>query len=248
MYIASVGGGNKQPIFEEIATKLDTSNVVIIPSACSTQASYDRKVPACTRFFEGLGLQPTILHEFSEIPSADKVSHAIGQASLAYVIGGNMPYLLDTLSEHGTDYALRTGVHNGMWLTGTSAGALLPFNTALSCPAKKPAEEQWDYTYMTGLSLLSVAATAHANQVDPHPSTEARPTRLEYFAKTLPPEHTLGLGIENHAALIVEDMQLRVARASASAALHIVEFGEILPDTHDDEQLTELFWRHIFRN
>jgi len=240
MHIAAIGGGNKEPILTPIIETLDSCNAVIIPTACSTEKSYAKKVPITQKWCGELGLRATVLHAFGEIPSEDKVAELFGQASFAYVIGGNTPYMLDQLPRHKTNTAITGAVHRGMWLTGTSAGALLPFAAGLSCPAKRPAEENWDYTYVSGLGLLPAAGSAHANKVDPHPSRPDQLTRLAHFAETLPQGQSIGFAIENNAALVIDGTKTYVGRANPDARLHLVTHGEPVQDVRDNDYLTEV--------
>lgn len=191
-----------------------------------------------------LGLKATVLHQFAETPSPDKVTEVISSASFAYVIGGNTPHLLKTLDSHGSDTLLRQAVSDGLWLTGTSAGALLPFKKAFSCPVPRPAEVEWEYDYLDGLDIVDAGITAHANQVDLHLTQTDRGDRFSYFAQTFRAQHILGFGVENNAGLIIDDTNLRVGRAITEAAVHVVTPDEIYTDVRDDEQLTELYFRH----
>lgn len=240
MHIVAIGGGNKEPILAPIINRIETPDMVIIPTACSTEKSYDRKVAVSQKWCGEFGLKTSVLHEFGEKPSADKVAELLGRASIAYVIGGNTPYMLEKLPEHETDLAITSAVHRGMWLTGTSAGALLPFESGLSCPAKKPAEEDWDYTYVSTLGIVPGAVTAHANQVDPHPHRTNGATRFEHFAQTLPLDQSVGFGIDNHAALVIDGDRTYVSRSDPQAAVHLAfPNGETIMNIHDD-QLDEI--------
>lgn len=241
MHIVAIGGGNKEPILKPIVDNLESPDMVIIPTACSTQKSYDRKVAVSKQWCGDFGLRATVLHEYEEKPSPDKVAELLGKASIAYVIGGNTPYMLGKLPEHQTDLAITAAVSRGMWLTGTSAGALLPFEAGLSCPAKKPAEEDWDYTYVRGLSIIPAAVTAHANQVDAHPYRNDGQTRFEHFRQTLPQDQSVGFGIENNAALVIDGDRTYVSRSDASASIHLAfPDGHVAENIRDDEYLSEM--------
>ncbi|MGF7229496.1 MAG: Type 1 glutamine amidotransferase-like domain-containing protein [Candidatus Saccharibacteria bacterium] len=240
MRIAAIGGGDRRPVLEPIIAQLETPQAVIIPTACSTETSYNKKVPACAASLGELGLQTAVLHEYGEQPSADKIAELLGSASLAYVIGGNTPYLLKNLALQGSNQALIEFAERDGWLTGLSAGALLPFARGMSCPAAKPAETPWEYEYVHGLGVIPAAVTAHANQIDPHPSRQEQATRMDYFERTLPADTPIGFALENNAALVIDGSRAHVARALPEAALHVVRYGETLTDLRDDEQLSAI--------
>lgn len=243
MKIAAIGGGDKQPILQPITDSLDNPDILIIPSACSTPASYLRKVPACVEYFTKGGLRAEVLHDFQDTPSRSKVEDSIGGAALIYVIGGNTPHLLETTAAHGTDVAVTDAVISGKtWLAGTSAGALWPFALGQSCPVARPAEVAWDYTYLKGLGLIDAAFGAHANKIDPHLTESDRLSRVEYLAQSLPHEAAIAFAAENDAALVIRDSEAYVARATPQAQLHVIEQN---PEgsTHrplDDTELTSL--------
>ena len=247
MNIVAIGGGRRGPILETIVDQLETPRAVLIPTACSVKDGYDKKVPACLKSLVGLGLETEILHAYNEDPSSDKVSELIGRASLVYIIGGNTPTLLAKSAEYGTDNALREGAQRGLWITGTSAGALLPFTYGMSCPVSDPETTPWEYEDLTCLDIFPVPAriTAHASSIDPHPTRQEQITRFDHFQKTMPRSTDLGFAIENNAALIMDGDTLSVRRAKPEAAVHVIHQGEAILDIRDDEQLTEIVTQYM---
>lgn len=223
MNIVAIGGGNKTPIMAEAFLRLDSPNVLIIPSACSTEKSYDKKVAACEQFFNGFGLRYVTLHKLDETPSATKLDEEFGKAHLLYVIGGNSPHMMKTLKEHGSDDAIRTAVARRVTLAGTSAGAILPFQLAHSNPAKKPAEEIWDYEFIDALGIIPAAVTAHADQHDPSPNGLRPDSRFDHFQANFPETIQMGFAIQNGAALVINGSEARVSRSNPDAQIHIVE-------------------------
>lgn len=224
MHIVAIGGGDKTPIMRAVTDDLTHPDVLIVPTACSTEKSYERKVSAIQDFFDSFGMPYVVLHEFNEQPTQTKLDHEFGQAALAYVIGGNTPHLLETSRMHGTDIALRQHVSNGLTLAGTSAGALLPFALLHSNPAKKPAEEIWDYTFYEGLGIVPAAVAVHADQYDMTPQGLRNESRLEHFAAHLP-QGTIGYAIENNAALEIRGDTHRVLRSEPNANVYVTING-----------------------
>lgn len=208
MNIVAIGGGDRLPHMEKALdlTGEEKPRALIIPSAASTQLSFDKKVSLYSQAFEELGVPVDILHEYNERPSADAISQKIGEASLLYTFGGNSPYMIRTLAEHGTDKAIYNAVRSGKVHAGLSAGALLPFRLALSNPAAKPAEVDWEYEYLKpGVNLIDAAATAHADQHDPRLGEVREDSRVEAFVNTFPHTVDRGFAIANNASAIFGD-------------------------------------------
>lgn len=245
MLITSIGGGDKTLAIRHALGSLDSSDVLIIPSACSTEKSYDRKVTACLRFFEQFGLSSiNTLHDFQEHPTETKIHHEIGKASLLYVIGGNTPYMLDALERHGSGPVIAGSVRLGSTaMAGTSAGALLPFRTGQTLPVPNPAEIDWNYEFVTGLSLVPTALAVHANQNDPTLQGPRSTTRLEEFLAKFPPNEATGLAIDNGAALSIAGNEVVTIRASKDSRVRLITKGKAGKPTareFDTGKLSEL--------
>ncbi len=222
MHIVAVGGGNKEPAIRHAMNRMENSSVLIVPTACSTPLSYNKKVAACTAFFEKLGLPSVVLHELGEIPTPTKVDHEFGRAGMLYTLGGHLPTLLEQMPGYGTDVMRRT-VQNGTPHGGTSAGALWPFERMHSCPVKRPEQVDWDYAQLSGASLLRAIATAHANQHDDTPDGLRPDSRLDNLMADFPADMSLGIGIENGAALVIDNDSSFVLSAREDARLHILQ-------------------------
>lgn len=239
MNILSIGGGNKAPAIEYARNFLPDQSVAIIPTACSTVISYNKKVAACLAFFDELGMQTEVLHNFEEMPPPHKVADILGAASMMYVIGGNTPHLLRTLPKYGAEQ-IRAELTNNKTLAGTSAGALLPFAAIHTCPAKQPAKEPgWDYNYVGGLGIIDAAATAHANKHDPTTQGPRPENRRQHFLKTLHNRHPgmLGIAIDNDAALFVQGSTAQGVFANPDATIHLVQDGNLIR-VQDDAHLS----------
>ena len=244
MRIAAIGGGNKQPILDQFIADLPNDKAVIIPTACSTRRSFDKKVSATESMLADLGLATHVLHEFEEKPTQTAIEHELGRASIAYVIGGNSPHMLETMALHSTDLALTRAVRNGgISRAGTSAGALLPFARFMSCPAKQPQDEVWNYEYLQGLSLIPASATAHANKHDEHKTGAIVGTRYDNFA--LPESTSIGFAIENDAALVIDGERSYVGRATPEANVHLISRGGV-PFAIRDNDLLSAVVRNLY--
>ncbi len=224
MKIVAIGGGEKTPAVTHALeiSGVEKPHVLINPSSASTQASFDKKVPMITRYFEDLGVSTSVLHEYGVDPSALRIAHELGHASMVYTLGGNSPYMLTTMRRHGSDVALRQAIENGLVHAGTSAGALLPFELAHSNVAKRPAEEDWDYAYLETLGILPGVATAHADQHDPTPHGPREQSRYEALLATFPSAVDLGYAIDNHAAIAFDGDQSQVIRSRPEAQARVL--------------------------
>ncbi|OGL22302.1 hypothetical protein A2707_03165 [Candidatus Saccharibacteria bacterium RIFCSPHIGHO2_01_FULL_45_15] len=225
MNIVAIGGGNKNAAIRHAIdlTGEQKPNALLLPSACSTELSYAKKVPLLTDYFETLGVDVTRLHDFDEQPTSTKIAHELGRASMFYTIGGNSPHMLATMQKHGTDSAIRQAILDGKVHAGTSAGALLPFELAQSNIAKRPTEEEWDYEFLPMLGLLKCAAAVHANQHDKTPSGSRSDTQMEHMMTHLPASATRGIAIDNGAAVVISSQGNSVIASDSTAGAYIIE-------------------------
>ncbi|RYZ96070.1 MAG: hypothetical protein EOO68_17465 [Moraxellaceae bacterium] len=225
MNIIAIGGGNKNAAIHHAIdlTGKQKPNVLLLPSACSTELSYAKKVPLLTDYFEKLGVDVATLHDFKEHPSETKIAHELGRASMLYTIGGNSPHMLATMQEHGTDSAIRQSILDGKVHAGTSAGALLPFELAQSNIAKRPTEEEWDYEFLPMLGILKCVAAVHANQHDKTPYGPRADTRKEHMMSHLPASAARGIAIDNGAAVVISGQGNGVITSDPTAGAYVIE-------------------------
>lgn len=224
--IVAIGGGEKTPALNHaLEMRAAISDVLIIPTACSTERAYDRKVPATVDMFRELGVGARVLHEYGVAPTHTQLQHEIGNAALIYTIGGNSPYMIKTMREHGSDSVIKQAIEDGTVHAGTSAGALLPFELGWSCIAKQPAEEEWEYEALPMLGAEAGLVTAHANQQDPTPRGLRPDTRLEAMLCAFPENAQTGLAIDNGAAVVI-DGDLKIIRADKNATATRIERDE----------------------
>lgn len=250
MNIVAIGGGKKEPAIAAARERLESQNVILVPSACSTDTSYARKVGNCATFFTEIGMNVSVLHEFREIPSNTRIEHELGAAALAYVIGGNTPYMMRTLAEHGSDDAIKRFIEQDKTIAGTSAGALLPFEIGQSCPARRPAEEDWEYAYVKMLGSVPAAAVVHADQHDPTLRGLMPGSRLDNIMSAFPEGARAGFAIDNGAALLIHGNTATIQKVSSEADVHFLsrdpEEGitiatRVEDDTHISNLMTALY-------
>lgn len=234
MNIVAIGGGKKRPSIEyAIEHFVDTPNVLLIPSACSTEESHARKVNACIKFFQSVGLPNVdVLHDFNKNPTPTKLDESFGQAGIMYVIGGNTPYLHKTIRAHGSDQRIVDATRTGVTLSGTSAGALLPFRVGQTLPVPNPAEVEWEFENVPGLGLVPAAACVHANRHEDTPAGKRPDTRMDAFIANLPEGEQTGYAIDHGAALIFSETlrEPYVIRETGSlATVHLIHEAGVTP-------------------
>ena len=190
--------------------QLDSPDVLLIPTACSTPKSYARKVDDYQDFFNRSGLNTEVLHTLGNRPSKTELQHKLGKASLVYVPGGHTPTLLEEWDKFGIKDQLETFVKEpGKIYAGASAGAIAVFSYGLVCPAKNTSTEDWDFEVREGTGLVRAYATVHADSVE---TTKTKP-RVDYFANygrhliaTMP-----GVSIDNHASLLIDGQKIKAS-------------------------------------
>ncbi|QQS18810.1 Type 1 glutamine amidotransferase-like domain-containing protein [Candidatus Saccharibacteria bacterium] len=205
---------------------------MIVPTACSTEKSYNGKVSKVLTFFTNLGLTARVLHEHTETPTREKIEDMLGEAALVYTIGGNTPYMLEQMKASGLDTALAEAIRGGKVHAGTSAGALLPFALIHTNPSKNPRNQLWDFTFENGLGLMDAVATAHADGRDMTPKGPRPDTRREHLQLNFPTGLAHGLAIDNGVAVTLSVHPRVIINDPHSQA------GVYLLNRHPDGQVT----------
>ena len=221
MQLVCIGGGDKTLAIKNGLERSNGSNVLLVPSACSTLASHNKKVGACLRFFEQFGIVASVLHGAGTAPSAEESAHKFGAASLVYTIGGNMP----TLQRRIDEYDIRRHYLEcapSTVLAGTSAGALLPFKLGQSCVAARPSEVEWEYEYCEGLGIVPAVAAVHANQIDPTPSGPRNMDRFGYLINSFPAQFRHGIALDDDASVLIDEQTGVVIKSSANAQVRLL--------------------------
>ncbi|MDB5166327.1 MAG: dipeptidase [Candidatus Saccharibacteria bacterium] len=232
MLITAIGGGVKKPALQHTIETIgaEHTDVLILPSACTTQSSYDKKVPTTLALFESLGVVASVLHGYGERPTTTRIHHEIGRASLIHTIGGNSPYMMERLRETVLFQALKDALTEGKAHSGISAGALLPFQSMHSNGSRRPQAEDWDFQFIDGLEVLPGVVTAHADGHDQTPYGQRSDSRMDHLLAHFPAHNTQGLALENGASVIIGD-EPELIRLNGSEAYHLAR-------TVDDEVVT----------
>lgn len=242
MPIVAIGGGPKEPAIRTALqdSPFEHTHVLIIPTACSIPGSYARKVPASVSFFTNVfGLTPEVLHEYGETPTATKIQHELGKATLIFTIGGNTPYMLKRMEESTLGEVLSEKLREGTAIhSGVSAGALLPFDHIHTNPSARPSVESWDFKHLSGLGVLHGIATAHAGKHDPTPAGNRPDSRLDNLVANFPDDIRFGIGIDDGAAVIIGEMPRLITQPGTG--VHLIEKAEAGISTRPIEDASEL--------
>ena len=222
--IVAIGGGKRDEALQHAVDLSGEQNpsVLIVPTACSTEASYSKNVPVVMERFRKLGVATRVLHEYGGYPSRDQLINLLGVASLVYIIGGNTPYMLKQIDAHGSRNTLQEYICGGKVHADTSAGALLPFELAHSCVAHKPAEVEWDYKLLPTLGAVPGVITAHANQHDPTPHGQRPDSRLDALISNFPESQTIGYAVDNSASLVIANKEISAIHEEPKAEVRII--------------------------
>ena len=224
MNIVAIGGGEKEKAISQALLVADNQNVLLIPSACSTETSYNKKVGLLIAYFHDFGIPGVqVLHDFNESPSRTQIENMFGESGMAYVIGGNTPHMLDTIKKHGTDTEITNATRNGMVLAGTSAGAILPFSHGQVNPATKSASQEWEFEYQEGLGIIDTAVGVHANKKDPIIGGFREKNRGEYLEETVGSVSDTALAIDEGAAVSITESGLSVITSNPDARVRIIQ-------------------------
>ena len=221
--VCLIGGGNKLPMIKQALDAMYSpdveTSVLLVPTACSIPASYDKKVGPHKEMFTNLGVNVDILHAYGETPTPTELAEKFGNATIIFTIAGNSPYMMSNMKAHGSLAHIQQAATDKKMLAGTSAGALLPFAMSHSKPNAKIGEP-FDYTYIPMADIIPAAAAVHAKIVDA-PKTIPR---LEDFANTIGETGLqYGLAMENDAGLLVVQGIAQIARSNPEANIHVVE-------------------------
>jgi dipeptidase E len=155
-------------------------------------------------------------------PTTDELRSTLESADIIMVSGGNTLYAVNRWKALGMDTMLRRAASRGAVMCGGSAGAICWFDeghsdsldptTFLKVDPKLTDEQKkdWKYIRVNGLGMLSGFCVPH------HDSTQSNgsPRSEDSNAMMLGKPNQAGVGIDEDAALVVEDGKVRVICAN----------------------------------
>ncbi|MBP1904212.1 dipeptidase E [Paenibacillus turicensis] len=170
-----------------------------------------------------------------------KLEHLILSADLIYVGGGNTRFLLETWRELGVDKILKKAYHQGVVLSGISAGSICWYEHGCSEEASAREPNEYNYVRLEGLGLLKGNHAPHYNEGDYAVS-------LQHMVS----EHQeVGIGIDNNCMIVYKEDHFKVFTSEEGARVHRIiackQGGRdevkitSLPATDEEKQLEHLY-------
>ena len=169
-----------------------------------------------------------VSERIAQQPSADEIRGLILSADVLQVSGGNTLYAMNRWKQLGIDRLIRQAAATGTVLCGGSAGAICWFQQGHS-QSQNPAmqlhvdpnltDEQrrnWKYMLVEGLGLLPLFCVPHHDVCQ----TNGVPREIDsnqMMMQQLPRQIMMGIGIDEEAALVVQDGSVRVVTVKEGA-------------------------------
>lgn len=171
--------------------------LIMLTASEDGQHDLDLQKQAFQLHFEKLGAQVDFLQLITKKPSRAEVSSKIREADAIYVSGGNTFRLMRVWKRLGVDKLLREAYDRGTVMSGMSAGSIcwFKYGNSNSFYTDKPFR-------VTGMGWFNFL-------VCPHYDTEPyRQSAMKMMIKRT--QHTMGVALDEHAALEIVDGTFRV--------------------------------------
>ncbi len=218
--IVAIGGGSMQEretlaIDREIVGLSGKSRprALFIPTA-----SYD--LPERYEIFRevyggALGCDTDALYLLNVSPSRRELEEWILSADLIYVSGGNTLKLMRRWRRLGVDDILRRAYHQGIVLSGLSAGAICWFRYGHSDSMSFYHPESWRYIRVRCMGLIDALGVTHYHAEG----------REEDFKRMVAKHSEVGIAIDNNCAIEFIDGGYRVITSQPGASAYRVYKG-----------------------
>lgn len=230
--IAVIGGGEMHlgetlELDKEIVRLTGKSNPValFIPTASHDAQGY------CDTFDliygQKLGCVTKHLLLTKQIYTNVELEQLILNADLIYVGGGATPFLLQTWRELGVDKLLIKAYHQGIVLSGLSAGSICWYENGCSEEPTKTEPVQYNYVRLEGLGLLQGVHAPHYNEGGYAASLH-----------NMVLEHAqVGIGIDNNCMIVYQDDSYRILASEEGAQVHRIVAST---DSSEEVMITSL--------
>jgi dipeptidase E len=177
--------------------------ILFIPTASSDSERY------CRHFTEYFGkflkCKTDVLLLVDARPSAREIERKIFSSDIVYVGGGNTLHMMRVWRRLGVDQLLRAAYHDGIVLSGISAGAICWFDSGHSDSMSFYDPRNWKYINVKGLGLVSGVHCPHYNSM-----TRGVPRR-KAFREMIRKIGGTGIALENNCAIeFIDDRFYRV--------------------------------------
>ena len=144
----------------------------------------------------------------------EKIADKFQKADFIYVGGGDTVFMLEHWKKSGMLKLIRDAYNRGVILCGLSAGAICWFETMYSDSAQ--ARGEGEYALYPGLNWIKGIISPHYGQ------------RMLDFDKIVCYNYPCAYGIEDNAALLIEDGEIVGSLTSGGKAYRIVNTDGIL--------------------
>ncbi|MDR3127761.1 MAG: peptidase E [Bifidobacteriaceae bacterium] len=222
----------------------ENSKVLIIPTAKSSQKQYNQMIESTYQAWQNLGLKIDLLHQYNKMPAVKKLKEKIERADCFYITGGDTLQMMTIWRKYKIDKLLSQSANKGKAILGVSAGAIAPmiWGHSDSMSYKVEAGHAWDYIKVEGLGLLPLAITPHYDtKMPPKNKPRAKEFKKMYLtqAKSKPHNIITGFGINNFAAIIVQNGKLDFASTRPTAHIHklFIRGGQVATQTMPNKLL-----------
>jgi len=215
-YIVAIGGGEiaqlkTLEIDKAIVslTKKKHPNLLFIPTASSDSKNYIKSVEKI--YTQYLACKVDNLLLISEKPDQKEIEEKILSADIIYVGGGNTLKMMKLWRRLGVDKLLKTAYNKGAVLCGISAGAICWFEYGHSDSMSFYNPDNWNYIRVKGMGLLK-------KTLCPHFDGQTRGIkRKKSFSQMIKKIGGLGIGIDNHAAIIFNNQSYKVINSKSDS-------------------------------
>jgi dipeptidase E len=147
---------------------------------------------------------------FKEV-DVEKLKAKFEKADLIYVGGGDTVFMMQSWEKSGVLPLLKEAYQRGVVLAGLSAGAICWFSDIYTDSLKT--EDGMEYAMFKGLGWIDGVVSPHYN------------TRARQFDDIVKEQFSKAYGIEDNAALLIEDEQI-VGTLSSGGNVYLLEGGK----------------------
>jgi len=222
--IVAVGGGDMRegdtlPIDREVITLTGRARpkALFIPTASYDSVEYWE---GFQRIYGGeLGCETAVLYLLNLAPSRAELEESILSSDLIYVGGGNTLKMMRRWRKLGVDRLLEQAYNRGTVLAGVSAGAICWFSYGHSDSMAFYHPDDWSYIRVKGMGLIDSLACPHFNG-----ETDGV-KRKQDFLQMVERHRAMGIGIDNHCAIVFVDGGFRVIACRPGAGAYQVDKG-----------------------
>ena len=212
--IVAIGGGSigrkgpatTTPIDQAVIDLTGKKNprALFLPTAQRDPEDY---IQAFVTQYQKLGCQTDTLYLYDKMPSRSQIDNFLEEADLIYVGGGNALRMLNRWRQLGIDHLLCQAHARGTVLAGISAGAICWFTAGLT--------DCWHLDHNPATALVAKGLNLIPGLCNPHYHTETwRPDRVKQVLQKRP---MISLGIDDNAALVVEDQEFSILTTQSEA-------------------------------